>query len=40
MDKCDCSGKKIECKQNPQEAYEIMISLNNRYEIEGRDPNE
>ncbi len=33
-------GKKIlEWSQNPQEALEIMIQLNNKYALDGRDPN-
>jgi deoxyribodipyrimidine photo-lyase len=33
-------GKKIiEWTKTPQEAFEIMLALNNRYELDGRDPN-
>jgi len=33
-------GKKIlEWVQNPEEAYKIALYLNNKYEIDGRDPN-
>jgi deoxyribodipyrimidine photo-lyase len=33
-------GKKIiEWTQTPREAFEIMLALNNRYELDGRDPN-
>ena len=33
-------GKKIlEWSPNPQEALKIMIHLNNKYAIDGRDPN-
>lgn len=33
-------GKKvIEWTKNPREAYEILIYLNNKYELDGRDPN-
>jgi deoxyribodipyrimidine photo-lyase len=33
-------GKKIlEWTQNPKEAFDIALSLNNKYELDGRDPN-
>ncbi len=33
-------GKKIiEWTKTPQQAFEIMLALNNRYELDGRDPN-
>ncbi|AIS32673.1 deoxyribodipyrimidine photolyase PhrB [Methanobacterium formicicum] len=33
-------GKKIlEWTQNPEEAHQIALKLNNRYELDGRDPN-
>jgi len=33
-------GKKIlEWTENPEQAYAIALSLNNRYELDGRDPN-
>jgi deoxyribodipyrimidine photo-lyase len=33
-------GKKIlEWTESPEEAFEIALSLNNRYELDGRDPN-
>ena len=33
-------GKKIlEWSRSPQEALDIMIELNNRYALDGRDPN-
>ena len=33
-------GKKIlEWTETPEEAYDIALSLNNRYELDGRDPN-
>lgn len=33
-------GKKIlEWTENPQKAFEIAIHLNNKYELDGRDPN-
>ena len=33
-------GKKVlEWSRSPQEAYEILLYLNNRYELDGRDPN-
>ncbi len=33
-------GKKIlEWAQNPEKAYQIALKLNNRYELDGRDPN-
>jgi deoxyribodipyrimidine photo-lyase len=32
-------GKKIlEWTQNPREAFRIALTLNNRYELDGRDP--
>ena len=33
-------GKKIlEWTENPREAYEIAVRLNDKYELDGRDPN-
>ncbi len=33
-------GKKIiEWSESPQEAFQVMLSLNNKYELDGRDPN-
>ena len=33
-------GKKIlEWSENPQEAYQTALYLNNKYELDGRDPN-
>jgi deoxyribodipyrimidine photo-lyase len=31
--------KLIEWTQNPEEAFEIALRLNDRYELDGRDPN-
>lgn len=33
-------GKKIlEWTESPREAYEIAVRLNDKYELDGRDPN-
>ena len=33
-------GKKIlEWAETPEEAFRIALTLNNRYELDGRDPN-
>nr|WP_243687425.1 hypothetical protein [Methanobacterium formicicum] len=40
-DTCACTGVKkiLEWTQNPEEAHQIALKLNNRYELDGRDPN-
>ena len=40
-DTCACIGEKkiLEWTRSPQQAFKIALYLNNKYELDGRDPN-
>jgi deoxyribodipyrimidine photo-lyase len=38
---CGCTGEKeiLEWSSSPAQAYQIAVRLNDKYEVDGRDPN-